>query len=204
MWAAIVLIVVALLLVLAAPKPKVENARAAALGDFNFPRSNEGDPAMWFLGTVRLKSPNSLWYGDYTPVPIKKKQKTGLFSSKNVIVGYKYHVGLDLHWGLGGNDTAELLKLWSDKYVFFDGPPVSTQTSIDVNLPNLFGGDEERGGLVGTIDVYPGRFVEERNAYLVSKAHPEVPAYVGQVRTVLRGSANTLSTGFYFGTTSSL
>lgn len=203
MWAAIVIIVIALLLVLAAPKPKIENARAANLGDFQFPRSKEGDPVPWFLGTVRLKSPNSLWYGDYTPVPIKKKQKTGLFSSKKVTVGYKYHIGLDLCWCLAGDDTVELLRLWSDKYTFFQGS-LTTQSSINVNLPNLFGGEEQRGGLIGTIDFYPGRFNEERNAYLVQKASPDVPAYVGQCRTVFRGSVSTQASGFYFGTTTSV
>lgn len=203
MWAAIVIIVIALLLVLAAPKPKIENARAANLGDFQFPRSKEGDPVPWFLGTVRLKSPNSLWYGDYTPVPIKKKQKTGLFSSKKVTVGYKYHIGLDLCWCLGGDDTVELLRLWSDKYTFFQGS-LTTQSSFNVNLPNLFGGEEQRGGLIGTIDFYPGRFNEERNAYLMQHASPDVPAYVGQCRTVFRGSVSTQATGFYFGTTTSV
>ncbi|QKW95563.1 central tail hub [Stenotrophomonas phage vB_SmaS-AXL_3] len=203
MWAAIVIIVIALLLVLAAPKPKIENARAANLGDFQFPRSKEGDPVPWFLGTVRLKSPNSLWYGDYTPVPIKKKQKTGLFSSKKVTVGYKYHIGLDLCWCLAGDDTVELLRLWSDKYTFFQGS-LTTQSSINVNLPNLFGGEEQRGGLIGTIDFYPGRFNEERNPYLMQVASPDVPAYVGQCRTVFRGSVSTLASGFYFGTTTNV
>jgi len=203
MWAAIVIIVIALLLVLMAPKPKIENARAANLGDFQFPRSKEGDPVMWFLGTVRVRSPNSLWSGDYTPVPIKKKQKTGLFSSKKVTVGYKYHIGLDLCWGLGGTHPVTLRKLWSDKYVFWQGTASTAQT-LNINLPNLFGGEEQRGGLIGSIDYYPGTFTETRNSYLAQKADPDVPAYVGQARTVLRGSASTSASGFYFGTTTSV
>lgn len=203
MWAAIVIIVIALLLVLAAPKPKVENARAANLGDFDFPRSKEGDPVGWFRGTVRLRSPNSLWYGDYTPVPIKKKQKTGLFSSKKVTVGYKYHIGLDLCWALGGAQTIILRKLWSDKYVFWQGTQ-STAGTLNVNLPNLFGGEEQRGGMVGSIEFYPGSFNEIRSAYLAAKADPDVPAYIGQCRTVFKGSASTLASGFYFGTTTNI
>lgn len=203
MWAAIVIIVIALLLVLMAPKPKIENARAANLGDFQFPRSKEGDPVMWFLGTVRAKSPVSLWYGDYVPVPIKKKQKTGLFSSKKVTVGYKYHIGLDLCWGLGGEHTVVLRKLWSDKYVFWSGTQSAAGT-LNVNLPNLFGGEEQRGGMIGSIDFYPGSFTETRNTYLAQKADPDVPAYIGQCRTVFRGSASTQSSGFYFGTTTSV
>lgn len=214
MWAAIVIIVVALLLVLAAPKPKIENARAANLGDFQFPRSKEGDPVPWFLGTVRLKSPNSLWFGDYTPVPIKKKQKTGLFSSKKVTVGYKYHIGLDLCWALGGSNPVTLRKLWSDKHVFWSGA-INTAQTLAINLPNLFGGQEERGGLVGNIDFYPGRFTETRNSYLAQKADPDVPAYIGQARLVFRGNPQpafwgklppgaTEASGFYFGTTTNI
>lgn len=204
MWEAIVIIVIALLMVLAAPKPKIENARAANLGDFNFPRSKEGDPVPWFRGTVRLRSPNSLWFGDFTPYPIKKKQATGLFSSKKVIVGYKYHVGLDLCWALGGANTCILRRLWSDTDIFYDGPPISTASSIDINLPELFGGDEQRGGMVGTIDFYPGSFEEIQNSYLADKADPDCPAYIGQSRMVFRGSSNTLASGFYFGTSTSV
>lgn len=201
MWAAIVIIVVALLLVLMAPKPKVENARAANLGDFNFPRSKEGDPVPWFRGTVRARSPNSLWFGDYMPVPITKKQKTGLFSSKRVTVGYKYHIGLDLCWALGGEAPVRLLRLWSDKHVFFNGN-LATASTISINLPNLFGGEEQRGGMVGQIDFYPGTFTETRNAYLADKADPDVPAYIGQCRMVFRAGPN--ATGFYFGTTTNI
>lgn len=203
MWAAIVIIIVALLLVLAAPKPKIENARAANLGDFDFPRSKEGDPVPWFRGTVRLRSPNSLWYGDYTPVPIKKKQKTGLFSSKKVTVGYKYHIGLDLCWSLGGEHTVVLRKLWSDKYVFWSGTQ-SVAGTLNINLPNLFGGDEQRGGMIGSIEYYPGSFTETKSAYLASKADPDVPAYIGQCRTVFKGSSSSLASGFYFGTTTNI
>lgn len=203
MWAAIVIIVIALLLVLTAPKPKIENARAANLGDFQFPRSKEGDPLQWFLGRVRIKSPNSLWYGDYTPVPIRKKQKTGMFSSKMVTVGYKYHIGLDLCFGIGGAKPIRLLKLWSDKYVFWSGSQAVAGT-LTINLPNLFGGEEQRGGLVGSIDYYPGTFSQTRNSYLAAKADPEVPAYVGQCHLVFRGSGATQASGFYFGVTTNV
>lgn len=215
MWAAIVIIVVALLLVLMAPKPKVENARAASLGDFQFPRSKEGDPVMWFLGTVRVRSPNSLWYGDFTPLPIKKKQKTGLFSSKKVTVGYKYHVGLDLCFGIGGSKPVELLRLWAGKHTFWQGV-ANTNQDIIINKGDLFGGPEQRGGLAGKISFYPGSFDEERDPYLVDKADPDVPAYVGQCRLVFKGNmlggggsnpenmGYTLASGFYFGTTTSI
>jgi hypothetical protein len=184
MWAAIAILVLALVMVLAAPKPHIENARAAKLGDFQFPRSKEGDPVQWLIGRVRARSPVSLWFGDYHPDPIVKKQKTGLFSSKKVVTGYKYHVGIDLCWGTGPN--VRLRKLWAGKYLIWEGN-LTTNTTIAIDKPTLFGGPDERGGLRGMIDFYPGNWSEEPNTYLQAKAHADVPAYVGQCRTVFRG-----------------
>lgn len=212
MWAAVALIALALVMVLLAPKPKIEHARAANLGDFNFPRSKEGDPVQWFIGTVKIKSPNSLWYGDFKSIPIKKKQKTGLFGSKRVTVGHKYHVGLDLCWGIGGHVPVEMLGLWADKDKFWSGV-LSSNGTVIIARPQLFGGEDQRGGMVGAIDFHQGSFEEERNPYLVAKVDREIPAYVGQCRTVFRGNqvprnrnaaGRTDASGFYFGTTTSI
>ncbi|WEM33679.1 tail assembly chaperone [Pseudomonas phage PSA-KC1] len=78
MWIAIVFVVAFLLMAALMPKPNVENARAAKLGDFQFPRSKYGDPMPLVWGTVRQKSPITAWFGDFRPVPIRKKMKTGL------------------------------------------------------------------------------------------------------------------------------
>jgi hypothetical protein len=46
------------------PKPDIENAKPASLGDFQFPTADEGRavPIVW--GTVRLNGPNIGWFGD--------------------------------------------------------------------------------------------------------------------------------------------
>lgn len=200
MWMIVALIVISILMVALAPKPKIENARPAKLGDFQFPRSQEGDPVPWFLGTVKMKSPNSLWFGDFVPVPVIVKQSTGMFSSKKVITGYLYKCGLDLGWALGGEEGCELLRIWADTDVIFTGN-VTTESSITINKPNLFGGKNEGGGLVGIIDYYPGTFTQTANAYLQSKADPDCPAYVGQCHMVFRALPSILNfeTGFYWG-----
>ncbi|WBF76936.1 hypothetical protein PSV3_00234 [Septimatrevirus PSV33] len=61
MWIAIVFVVAFLLMAALMPKPNVENARAAKLGDFQFPRSKYGDPMPLVWGTVRQKSPITAW-----------------------------------------------------------------------------------------------------------------------------------------------
>lgn len=193
MWVAIVIAVIALLMVAFMPKPNVENARAAKLGDFQVPRSKYGDPMPLVWGTVRQKSPITLWFGDFRPVPIKKKVSSGLFSSKKVITGYKNYVGIDCCLCLGPGVV--LRKFWAGTYLVWTGT-ASGITNIAINQPNLFGGDDQRGGLQGTFTFYDGRFDPPRDSYLASVLSPNVPAYNGFARALFKS--------FYIGTTTNL
>src|ERR1043165_8482750 len=78
------------------PKPKLENARPAGLGDFSFPTATEGRPVPLVWGTVKISGPNVVWYGDLSQTAQRKKIKTGLWSSKRITTGFKYYVGLKL------------------------------------------------------------------------------------------------------------
>jgi hypothetical protein len=177
------------------PKVKTENARASTLNDLNFPRAQEGDPVPWFIGRVRNKGPNTLWAGDFEARPIKKKQKTGLFSSKTVITGYNYYVGLVLSWGLGPDVT--LHRIWSEKDDLWVGTANVDDQALVINKPDLYGGKDQGGGFTGTISFYTGSFAQPINAYYQSKqGSGDVPAYRGSVLTILEhccvGEQNTL------------
>lgn len=178
---------------LLAPKPNVENARASNLGDFQFPRADEGDPVPLFWGTIRLKAPNTIWYGDFLAVAMTEKVKSGLFSSKKVTVGYKYYVGMDLALGLGPGVI--LRRIWAGKYVAWQGT-VSGETTFTINQPDLYGGDKQQGGLQGSVTFYDGSFTQNRDPYLASKVDPNVPRYGGVCHAVFKS--------FYVGTTTSL
>lgn len=189
MWLVFAFVVALLLVVALTPKPNIENARAAKLGDFQFPRSKHGDPLPLVWGTVRQKSPITAWFGDFRPVAIKKKVKTGLFSSKKVTVGYKNYIGIDCVLALGPG--VRLKKFWAGTYLVWTGN-LTSSGSIYINQPNLFGGDEERGGLQGTIQFYDGNFNPPQDSYLISKIGPNVPAYNGIARALFKA--------FYIGT----
>jgi len=178
---------------LLAPKPQVENARASNLGDFSFPRADEGDPVPLFWGTIRLKSPNTIWYGDFKAVPITEKVKTGLFSSKRVTTGYKYYIGLDLALGLGPNVV--LRRIWSGKYTAWQGT-ISGQSNFVINAPDLYGGDKQQGGLQGNVTFYDGSFSQDRDPYLATYCDANVPRYGGVCHIVFKA--------FYVGTTTNL
>jgi hypothetical protein len=52
-------------------KPK--SPPPALLDDFDTPTAEEGRPIPWVFGTVWLRGPNVLWYGDLRTTAIKKK-----------------------------------------------------------------------------------------------------------------------------------
>lgn len=55
--------------------PKPPKPRPAALSDFDAPTAEEGRPIPVVFGTVWLRGPNVLWYGDLRAEPIKKGGK---------------------------------------------------------------------------------------------------------------------------------
>lgn len=188
MWIALAFIVAFLLVAVLSPKPNIENAKAAKFGDLQFPRSKFGDPLPLFWGTVRQKSPITLWYGDYRPEPITTKVKTGLFSSKRVTTGYKIYIGIDCLLAIG--PSVVLKTIWADNKLVWQG--TLTGGDIYINLPDLFGGTEKSGGLVGTVTFYNGSYNPNQDPYLISKIGPNVPAYNAFARALFKS--------FYIGT----
>lgn len=179
---------------LLAPKMKTQDATASQLEDLNFPKASEGSTGTWVIGKVRIKGPNTLWVGDFEARPIKKKQKTGLFSSKRVIIGYEYFVGMVLGLCLGPGVT--LHRIWSAKDEIWSGTANTDGTAISINLPKLYGGKEKGGGFIGTLRFYTGGFTQGINAYYADKRGEAVTAYRGTSYIVLEhpniGEANQL------------
>ncbi len=78
------------------PKPKLENAKPAGLGDFQFPTATEDRVVPLIWGTIKISGPNVVWYGDLRKVAITKNVKTGLFSSEDQTIGYRYKLGVQM------------------------------------------------------------------------------------------------------------
>lgn len=173
--------------------PAQKDAKAAEFSDFDVPRAKYGDPAPLIWGTVRQKSPVTLWYGDYKPQPIKKKQSTGLFSSKKVIVGYKNFIGIDYLIGFSSGHT--LKTIWCNEDIVWQGTQ-SAYGILSISKPNLFGGDDQQGGISGPMAWYPGDDSPIQDPYLIKVLGPKVPAYNGLCRALFQG--------FYIGTTTQL
>ena len=169
------------------PKPNIEDARPAGLGDFQVPTATEGRvvPIIW--GRVKIAGPNVVWYGDLVADPVEEKIKTGLFSSTAQIVGFNYFIGLQFGLCRGQVDLLYAIRndesfCWGPDASTADTPvvPIDAGGIYNINQPAFFGGEDAGGGggLVGGGRIYPGSETQAVNAYLTPLQVP-TPAYRG-------------------------
>jgi len=157
------------------PKPDIEDAKASGLGDFNFPTVSEARPVPCVWGLKELKAPNIIWYGDLEVAAIKKKIKTGWFSSKKVIIGYKYYIGMHIALCSG---KAAMEEIFFDERSLWAGT-ANADTSYGINEPEFHKGDDA-GGVVGTFSFKPGDpNASTQNSYLLSRVSANYPDHYG-------------------------
>lgn len=104
-------------------------------------------------------------------------------SSKKQTVGYRYRMGL--HMGICLECDA-LLEIRSGDRIVWLGEALEN-TTLGLNVPKLFGGDEREGGIQGTLDVMHGRPDQMPNGYLTAMQGGFQPGYRGWLGLVYRG-----------------
>ena len=176
-------------------KQSPPNARASPLDDFDIPTAEEGRSIPAFAGKVKFKGPNVTWYGDLQVQPIKKKIKTGWFSSKTQIINQRYKLGMQLAIAHGREDV------YCHNVFFGENPTPARHTRQDEGNgvtrflfadDGYYGGDESEGGVAGVIRFYAGTDTQPGNAYFGSQIGENAPAYRGLCHMVLER--------FYLGT----
>lgn len=103
-------------------------------------------------------------------------------SSKKQTVGYKYYLGLHMVLCHGPLDSIRRIDV--DGKTAWSGE--NTGGRININKPELFGGEEREGGVSGALDIEMGSPTQGKNDYLESRLGPDVPSYRGVVSAVLR------------------
>ena len=165
------------------PKVKPDSPNPASLDDFSIPTADEGRAIPAVFGTCRITGSNTTWYGDLEVVPIKKKVKTGLWSSSKITIGYKYLLGLESTLCYGTVD--ELVSIeFGDVEAGMSQTVSADEVVVNINKPDLFGGDEKEGGIVGKMRFYLGTPAQTANAYMEDVLGKPMPAYRGVCRMV--------------------
>lgn len=185
------------------PKPDIENARPAGLGDFNVPTAEEGRVVPLIWGTVKLSGPNVVWFGDVQSEAVTEKIRVSLFKSERITTGFKYSVGMQFGLCKGPlsstNGHDGIRRVWVDDKEVVDGvgspaviSPVDTG-DITINKENFTGEDSS---LIGSLEIVPGTTTQVVNSYLlanVTDGANALPAYRGTVYALWKGGEIGLS-----------
>lgn len=142
---------IASLIISAALQPKTPKPKAAAFEDFDLPTAEDGTPQIVVFGDVWLTDWTVIGIGNYRNEAIVDKVK-GLLGTKKVITGYRYFMALHMGLCRSLDDLVEI-KI-SDRLAWSGTLP--NNSIIEINQPNLFGGDKSEGGIVGTLKILRG------------------------------------------------
>lgn len=164
----------------------------SSLDQFKVPTAEVGRVFPVLFGYRPIEGYNVVWYGNLSIVPIVERVKVssgGLFGGskhKRITVGYRYYLGM--HVVLAHNIQSIKAVTVDDKLLWTG----NATDSLYINQPNIFGGDQQGGGLQGQIDILCGGPTQMPNDYLQYCLGTDIPAF--------RNVASLVFRGFYFGT----
>lgn len=180
-WWVIVLIQIGMTLLyeLVRPKAKFDDPEPSAIGDFQLPTIGEGRPIPLVWGTCKLAGPMVTWYGDLEVVARRKWIATGLFTGQHVITHYRYYLTLQLVFCSGEID--EVVEIRFDDKVpgTVTITPETNRTKLSIDAMGLFGGDEQEGGVHGSVYVYHGNASQQPDSHLEQVIGEDLPAWRG-------------------------
>ena len=105
-------------------------------------------------------------------------------SSSSAVSGYKYYMAVEVTLCLGPIDSIEDI-LIADRSL---GVSASSNTTLDIDNEELFGGEKREGGVSGGIEVRMGGADQLGSSYVATIMQvPEVPANRGVVTLLFRG-----------------
>lgn len=99
--------------------------------------------------------------------------------------GFATTYSAGVHFVLCQAPIDALLKIFVDKKIIWEAS-VTSNTSIYIDKPELFGGLTREGGIYGFVDILFGRASQARDDYLMQFLGSNIPAYRQVVSAVLR------------------
>lgn len=102
--------------------------------------------------------------------------------SKRTTIGYRYYMGMHMVICHGPVDEVEAI-IVADREAW-TGSVTSNQT-IFVDSPDLFGGEKKEGGIQGNVDIALGGSTQGQNAYLQGQLGNDIPAFRGVTSLIL-------------------
>lgn len=110
--------------------------------------------------------------------------------SSSYTAGYWYGVGLHMALCHGPVDAVTEIQV-GERTAWAGVAP--SNTSVGIDQPTLFGGEEREGGVTGTLDILMGDATQTPNAYLQGKLGAAIPAFRGVLSVVWRGWVSAMN-----------
>jgi hypothetical protein len=171
-------------------RPRLPDVEPSGEGDFQSPTATEGRKIPQVAGgTIRMKAPNTIYQGDWDFEEVTVE--TGVVFKEDETVGYRYFISLALGQFMG--ESAGMTAIWiGDDKVFDYVTDASSipQTVVDIDLPDLFGGERSGGGFVGRIRAFTGGPGQTVSSFLASRV-PLQSAWPGLTYVVLSNLTET-------------
>jgi hypothetical protein len=108
----------------------------------------------------------------------------GSSSKRTSVVGHRYYFGIHMGFGRGPVDAMHEI-LVGDKRAWKGA--VTANTPVLIDQPNLFGGDDKEGGIVGTFDLMMGEDDQVLSTGLHAMLGATLPGYRRMVTAFFNG-----------------
>ncbi|MCA8835741.1 MAG: hypothetical protein K8953_11730, partial [Proteobacteria bacterium] len=165
-------------------RERLPSVTASGVGDFNIPTATEGRVVPIAIGgRMRCNSPNCIWYGDFAAEPITVE--TGVIFTRDETVGFNYK--LALQYALFKTKVAGITGVWIGDDEVYRGAPL---TVVDIDRPDLFGGEMSGGGFVGRLRLFDGDANQGVSTFLSTRVDP-LSAYRGTCYVMITNVAET-------------
>lgn len=154
------------------------------------PTASEDRPQVYGVGVFRVAG-NVVWSGDELAKRVKERVKVSLFSSKDVVVGHEYHVGLWMTLAGATCDAVTAIE-YGDELVWQGMHQLANGVS-ELSFSKRRREDEAKvdDGIEGTFRFFntPRGWQPVVNTYVEGQVKEQVPAYPGTLHAVWVGPA---------------
>jgi len=174
----------------AAPKPV--KPKPAAFDDFDFPQFEEGTPQEVIFGDCWTESWMVQALGNYRTTPIKRRSSGFLgIGGSSQTVGHRYYFGIHMGVNLLESDEITIVKV-GDRDAWTGS--ITSSGTVLIQQPELFGGDDSEGGIVGRLDVMMGEPTQAVNPRLQTMVGGGlIPAFRGRTTLFYDGQISSNS-----------
>lgn len=107
-------------------------------------------------------------------------------SNSSQTVGYRYYMGAHLVLCEGPVDEVQEILVGQEPGREAWSGSLTASGQVQINEPDLFGGEQREGGIVGAVDVEFGDMAQGQNSYLQGVLSGALPSFRGVLGLVLR------------------